>query len=91
MMAIMTFACALLIEPLPAKREGGKRTITAKPERVLVRKERRPEPALPKPQPPETPGDSSAHNQTERWGADIEWPQEWSKPVAKDETSKPSN
>jgi O-antigen ligase len=91
MMAVMAFACALLIEPLPAKHETRQTAIAVTPEPPLRRKEQRPEPALPKPRPPETPADNAGRNQAQRWGTDIDWPQEWSKPADKNKTSKPPN
>ena len=77
-MAVFAFSCALLVEPLvgaPARR-GPKRaearseqeiSRTAMPRAPAAAKEPDAAPARPRPAPPE------------RWGEDVDWPDEWRK------------
>ena len=106
MMAIMAFACALLIES-PVGAEGREEAkLQAVPERTRHRDRHGLEPALSsaKPAPKSNPqvktglepalssarpapkpnlqvktSDAPSHPSSQRWGADIEWPKEWSK------------
>jgi hypothetical protein len=85
MMAIMAFACALLIEP-PATPQGGAAMAEAVPfsdaglsrQQVYEQQLRPVWPAL-----DQQVSDASAKGQRpgERWGQDIEWPEEWRKPT----------
>ncbi len=81
MMAVFAFSCALLVEPLmPARDEKAL-------DRGLMRRSKEPAPpppvALSKPQtPPPAPRPQSAPEKplqkpTERWGEEIEWPEQW--------------
>jgi O-antigen ligase len=105
-MAVMAFACALLIEPPVGAEcgEGVKRQAipgrtrhsdrhglepalsSAKPaSKPKPQVKTAPEPALssaspaPKPNLQVKTSDAPSHSSSERWGADIEWPKEWSK------------
>src|SRR6516225_4991397 len=82
MMAVMAFACALLIEPPISTEHAGGRVVEFVPERI-----RRPQrrvsvtvhaAATPNPQ----ANRAGALSPNRRWGNDVEWPEEWS------ETSK---
>jgi O-antigen ligase len=85
MMGIMVFACGLLIEsPVGAEcKEAVK--LQAAPRRTRHRDTHGREPALsfaqpaPKPNPQMKTSDAPSHPSSQRWGADIEWPKEWSK------------
>lgn len=104
-MAIMAFACALLIES-PVGAEGTEEPKLRVPERTRHRDSHGLEPALSsaKPAPKSNPqvktgmepalssarpapkpnlqvktSDAPSHPSSQRWGADIEWPKEWSK------------
>ena len=86
MMAVMAFACALMIEP-PLGAEGSvkqMRTVGPKRKRLAdtASVAHAAPPAVPTPQ--STPmGQSSSEagplSPDQRWGADVEWPDEWSK------------
>ena len=89
MMAIMAFACALLIESPPTKNEEGHAVLVAAPDRASHRKRRKPQPTLPRPNSQEGSADNSLGDPARRWGTDIEWPEEWSKSGDKDQASKP--
>jgi O-antigen ligase len=85
MMAIMAFACALLIDsPVGAEcREGVE--LRAVPGRTRHRETHGLEPALAsarsgsEPNPLVKTSDALSRPPRERWGADVEWPKEWSK------------
>jgi O-antigen ligase len=88
MMAIMAFACALLVEPPagPECREGLE--LQTVPERTRHRATRglepTPSPALQPPTSGPSPStetsDAPSRSSGGQWGADIKWPEEWSKP-----------
>jgi O-antigen ligase len=84
-MAVMAFACALLIDPAPGVGGEERREPQGARERVRHRSTRRAAPAS-----PSTPSWASSlagrqadpagvlpRHAGERWGADIEWPEEW--------------
>jgi O-antigen ligase len=89
MMAMMAFACALMLKPpLGAKSTVGEEAQSGRE----VRRSKRPgrkisavPPATPRPSPrplstvPETPTAPSRPTR-KQWGKDIEWPEQWSKP-----------
>jgi O-antigen ligase len=81
-MAIMAFACALLIES-PVGAEFPKEAKLQVPGRTRHRDKRGLEPALsstrpaPKPNPQVKTSETPSHPSSQRWGADIEWPKEW--------------
>ena len=105
-MAVMAFACALLIEPpvgaecteevklqaIPGRTRHSDRhglepaLSSAKPaSKPKPQVKTGPEPALssarpaPKPNLQVKTSDAPSHPSSQRWGADIEWPKEWSK------------
>jgi len=83
MTAIMAFACALLIEP-PAGTEGWEEPmphVAAKRTRPRERRdvEAVPSPVLGSSTREHAQSDVSSPAQDRRWGADINWPKEWSK------------
>ena len=87
MMAIMAFACALLIDsPVGAEAEE-EVELQAVPKRMRHRTVQGLTPALSsaspasKPNPPAKTSDAPSLSPSERWGADVEWPKEWSKAV----------
>src|SRR5262249_5223380 len=87
-LAIMAFACALLIEPPIG---ASKTTAEAKlqvPRLTRNRDRRRLEPRLSStklatkpnlPSPSRPTSQSPSHPTSQRWGADFKWPKEWSK------------
>lgn len=84
MMAIVAFACALLVEPAVASGEGFELDLAAQPrQRQRSPAKRAPAPALGHEAPPSgQPGESAevpAPSQGQRWGAGINWPKEWSR------------
>jgi hypothetical protein len=87
MMSIMAFCCALLMPPLAAPEE------IAAPQ-IAKSKERRLQVRPPAPAPvyalPPAVGATPAQAQTggERWGSDIEWPEEWRKGLSSPGSSK---
>jgi O-antigen ligase len=80
MMAIMVFACALLIEPPVSAAFQEEGQLQAVPRRTR-RRERRVEPALSSVKPSATPDASEAPPRSfdQRRGAEGEWAKEWSK------------
>ncbi len=95
MMAIMAYACALLVEP-PI---GAEETVSAAADaadwlsrprqprrRTTAVASPRPAPAesrSPAPDPPKPPRSAPA-----RWGADVEWPEAWRQPTTSSSTSR---
>jgi hypothetical protein len=80
MMSIMAFCCALLIPPLAAPEEIAAPQIAKSKERRL--QVRPPTPAPVYALPPALVGSAAspqAQTGGERWGSDIEWPEEWRK------------
>jgi O-antigen ligase len=76
MMAILAFACGLLVAPLAAPAAALKRK-AARQEQAR-RGGSPPQQAPPRPLPAPRPADAPiSQHQTERWGHDIEWPEEW--------------
>lgn len=76
MMAILAFACGLLVAPLSAP-SGVFRKEVARAERGR-RGIARPQKTPPRPPPAPRPADAPiSQHQTERWGRDIEWPDDW--------------
>ena len=99
-MAIVAFACALLIEP-PAGTEP-REDFQAAPPRARHRQSHRAKPVPasafgPPPSRPHEPGqpaDLPPRSQGSRWGKDINWPKEWSnasKPESPDDTNERPN
>jgi O-antigen ligase len=91
MMAIMAFACGLLIEPL-ADAERIPSATTRVQHQAKSRREPTPSPALPRPislpdPSTDSSGSLSSGSQGGRWGADIEWPKEWSSNGKRESTS----
>jgi len=89
MMAIMAFACALMIEPLVEAESRVRAEPQDRPDRVQHPGPPRAEPevrlpATARPSPPpvtmsEAPA-AAPRPKIERWAQDIEWPEEWRKP-----------
>jgi O-antigen ligase len=86
MMAVMAFACALLIEPPLGAEASAKqmRTVGHKRKRLadMASVAHAAPPAVPTPE--STPIEQSSSeagplSPDQRWGADVEWPDEWSK------------
>jgi O-antigen ligase len=76
MMAIMAFACGLLVPPLAAPGVVFHRQ-AARQERAR-RGAPQPPKTSPRPAPAPRPADAPiSQHQIERWGRDIEWPEEW--------------
>jgi len=99
-MAVMAFACALLIEPPPVSEPLPRQSLPTTPMPAAPKKTRLPEmrkaappaiPLVPEPSPaPAVPTPTSAPASSsvsdgrslspdQRWGMDVEWPEEWSK------------
>jgi O-antigen ligase len=88
MMAVMAFACALLVEP-PASDEGREEPPLQIAAKQTRHRERRRTELVPSPAPVGSPAardhgsaksDVPPRSQDRRWGADINWPKEWSTP-----------
>ena len=95
MMAVMAFACALLIEPPLGAEASAKQARTVEPKRKRLADMASVAHAVPPavPTPKSTPiGQSSSEVGSllpdQRWGADVDWPDEWSK---SSERSSPSD
>jgi O-antigen ligase len=96
MMAIMAFACALLIEP-----PVGERELYALSEKTRHRDRRRLEPATPALRGQASgahhaaePSDAPSISPDQRWGTNVKWPEEWSsssKPRSSGAKHKPPN
>ena len=94
MMAVMAFACALLIEPPLGAEATAKQMRTVEPKRKrladMASVAHAVPPAVPTPK-PKPMGQSSSEvgslSPDQRWGADVDWPDEWSK---SSERSSPS-
>ena len=84
MMAVMAFACALLIEPPIGSAEGREKHAVIR-EKIQYLDTRRPEPVTASPLLAPTaleatrPVDVLSLSADRRWGANVEWPEEWSK------------
>jgi O-antigen ligase len=82
LMAIMAFACALLVRP-PVGREDAlePQAFPARTRRLSARRPPEPVPSLALSRPQSTPAASPERSEVpsprERWGADIQWPDEW--------------
>jgi hypothetical protein len=86
MMAVIAYACALLIEPPEAVRraEAQRRSGLVKVHRPEPKPS--PAPSLRVQKPSSTsaePAEAPQRLLTQRWGVGIEWPKEWSEPVDK--------
>jgi O-antigen ligase len=85
MMAMMAFACALLIEPPLGAETRAQQTSALKPKRTRLPQMKRLAPAaplaVPKPTLMPVAGSSEVGSLSpdRRWGTDINWPDEWSK------------
>jgi O-antigen ligase len=85
MMAVMAFACALLIEPPLGAETRAQQTSALKPKRTRHPQMKRLAPAaplaVPKPTPMPVAGSSEVGSLSpdRRWGTDVNWPDEWSK------------
>jgi O-antigen ligase len=86
MMAIMAFACALLIEsPVGAEDALEPQTLPTRTPRHLTAREPGPAASLALSRRPSTPTASAEPSKVpsrapdERWGANIQWPEEWRK------------
>ena len=83
MMAVMAFACALLIEPPIGSAEGREKHAVIR-EKIQYLDTRRPEPVTASPLLAPTaleatrPVDVLSLSADRRWGANVEWPEEWS-------------
>jgi O-antigen ligase len=76
MTAIMAFACGLMVAPLAAPGAVFHSTV-GRQERAR-RGPPRPQKGSPRPPPAPQPADAPiSQHQIERWGRDIEWPEEW--------------
>jgi len=76
MMAILAFACGLLVAPLAGPRAAFHKT--AAREEQAKRGAAQPPRGPPRPPPAPRPADEPiSQHQVERWGNDIEWPEEW--------------
>jgi O-antigen ligase len=84
MMAIMAFACALLIEP-PIVAPRAIQQLQAVPKKTRLPDMRRLAPAIPAvPKPTSVPvrvssSEVGSLSPDRRWGTDVNWPEEWSK------------
>jgi O-antigen ligase len=86
MMALMAFACALMIPP-PARAAGEEMQTQAVSESFQARAKRRPKPSSSR-IPEETPiNPVAAAAPFQRWATDINWPKEWSKPPSDEKES----
>jgi len=104
MMAIMAFACALMIEPPRAQERAEAQTASEAEVFTPVAAQGVVAPTLSAPWPPPSPApdtasaapEAAARQKGQRWGEEIEWPAEWrqpqspAKPATKPET-KPEN
>jgi hypothetical protein len=96
-MAMMAFACAILIEPPVGAKSGVGWELQAEPKRTRDRDARRLELASPPlRRPPHRSAAPSGHPPlvSRRWGDNIDWPEEWSKsskPRATRDKGKPPN
>jgi hypothetical protein len=98
MMAVMAFACALLIEPAVTEMESRQelRTSAKMTRHRRTRKMEHASPQKPTSLPaPSSLGSSEAFLPAEqRWGADAGWPEEWIKPATSQTSrgkARPSN
>jgi hypothetical protein len=86
MMAVMAFACALLIEP-PVVAQGAIQQLQASPKKTRLPDMPRLAPAMTTsaaPKPTSVPAQASSSevgplSSEQRWGPDVNWPEEWSK------------
>jgi hypothetical protein len=79
MMSVMAFCCALLMPPLAAPEEIAEPQIAKSKERRLHLRPPAPAPIHALPPPLGAAPPSQAPTGGERWGSDIEWPEEWRK------------
>ncbi len=83
MMAVMAFCCALLIEPLVAPERVVEPQVVVKVKRRRRSRELSPAPVFSKPPSiaiaTAESSDAPSRPAGERWGSDIEWPEEWRK------------
>jgi O-antigen ligase len=101
MMAIMAFACALLIEPPVGAEYSDGRELYALSEKTRHRDRRRLEPATPALRGQASgahhgaePSDAPSISPDQRWGTNVKWPEEWSsssKPRSSGAKHKPPN
>lgn len=87
MMAVLTFACALLIDPPAGEASEDDAEVQGTREREAHRAVPRPAPAAsplgaswPSPGPSPEPSATPSRRPGEQWGKEIEWPEAWRKP-----------
>jgi O-antigen ligase len=93
MMAIMAFACALLIPPPTGARREELQSLTISENgahRAARKSKPTPAPRRPSIDTPEDTPAAARGTPDQRWGADINWPKEWSNSSRDGEQSQPS-